>query len=387
MKTLTKLLSVILTVCMLFSLCACHGKDETALTIEGEKITSALYLNAFIDSINEAKGRVDEQIESATENGTSAAAITKDSDYYSKSIDGVKFEEYVKNKTIERCKEYVFYKNLVDKKVISLTEEEIASAESNAKAYWGEYGYLSLLYDKNGVSYETYKKMFINSGYYAQKYFDHLYKEGGEKEVSKDELKKHLKENYALASVITAEYEANSTDDKKAEVKKKLEGYAKRIQNGEDFEKIYLEHSGQKAEDHKHETSEDAPKLQHAMLLADEKIGSQYAYTANYEEVFDLKVGETLVMENETKSGVVLYVKADICDDEYWLKNLTDEMLSYLKKDEFPALIAEKTKNFKVEKNDYAVDRFEIEDIDFKEYNETIAAINQANAQAQAQQY
>ena len=70
MKTLTKILSAFLAGCMLITLCACHGKDETALTIEDEKITSALYLNALIECDSEARGRVDEQIAAAKENET-----------------------------------------------------------------------------------------------------------------------------------------------------------------------------------------------------------------------------------------------------------------------------------------------------------------------------
>lgn len=377
MKIFKKIISALLVGCMLFSLCACHGKDEVALTVEGESITSALYLNALIDCDAEAKQRVDEEeAAKAEENKTEKTENenTEETDYYSKTLDGLNFVEYVKEKAIDRCKEYIFFKKLVDAETIKLTDEEATEAKNTASAYWSSYGY-AYLYSVNGVAYETYEKAFTYT-YYSNKYFEHLYAEGGEKEVSQKELKDYMLENYALAYSLTASYEENATDEQKADLKAKFEGYAKRIKKGEEFEKIYLEHNKINEAEHKHEETEDGPKLQHTSILADKNSDSNYANN-DFDEVYDLKVGETKIIENEAKTGLSFYVKLDIADDEYYLKSLTDEILYILKNEEYQKYVTEQTKNYKVEKNSFAINRFDVEDIDYSVLESTYAAQQQ----------
>lgn len=387
MKTITKILSVLLVGCMLFSLSACHGKDETALTIEDEKITSALYLKALIDCDSDAKSRVDKQIEAAETENSEETATSEETDYYSQSIDGENFIDYVKNKAIDRCKEYVFYEKLIKDGTIKFDDEqaERENVDLYAEYYWTQ-NLDSYLYETNGVYLETYKKAYLYA-YCSQKYFDLLYKEGGEKEVSKKDLKASLVKNYALAYTLPAEYKENSTDEEKAELKKKLEGYAKRIKKGEEFEKIYLEHTGESAEDHKHEAAEGQPKLQHTSLLANPEIEVNNSTLNNsnpdFDEVYDLKVGETVIVENEAQTGLTLYVKVDIADDEYYLTNLTDEILVTEKEEEFQKFVNEKTKDYKVDQNTYATDRFDVKEIDYSKFQEAYAAYMTAAQQQQ----
>lgn len=371
MKIFKRIISAILVGCMLFSLCACHGKDEVALTIEGTNITSALYLNALVDCDSEAKQRIDEEVAASK---TEETEDTEETDYYSKTLDGLSFVDYVKEKTIERCKEFVFFQKLVDEGTIKLTDEEVNEAENSAATYWSSYGY-AYLYNVNGVSFETYKKAFTYT-YYSNKYFNHLYAEGGEKEVPKKDIKDYMLDNYTLAHALSANYEENATDEQKAALKTKLEGYAKRIKDGEEFEKIYIEHNEIKAEEHKHEETKDGPKLQHAIVLADKNSESSSA-NADFDEVYDMKVGETKIIENEAKTGLTFYVKLDINSDAYYLKQLTDEILYGLKKDEFQKSITEKTKAYKVETNNFAINRFDVEDIDYSVLESAYAAQQQ----------
>ena len=379
MKTLAKILSTLLVISMMLTLCACHSKDETALTIENEKITSALYLNALIDCDTEAKQRVDDQIAAEKEanktENSEETEETEETDYYAQTIDGLSFTEYVKEKTIDRCKEFIFYKKLVSDGTIKLDDTKRNEAESYAQSYWSQYGY-AYLYEPNGVSFETYKEAFTYS-YYSNEYFNHLYSEGGEKEVPKDDIKNNLLENYALAHVLTATYEENATDAQKAEHKTKLEGYVTRLNAGESFEKIYLEHNQINEAEHKHEETEDGPKVQHASILADKNSKTSYA-NADFDNVYDLKTGETLIVENEAKTAITLYVKLDIASDEYYLKNLTDTILYEMKEKEFQDFVNEKTKDYKVETNKFAIKRFKVEKIDYSVLESAYASQAQA---------
>lgn len=373
MKIFKKIISAILVGCMLCSLCACHGKDEIALTVEGTAITSALYLNALVDCDAEAKQRVDEEeAAKAEENKTEKTENenTEETDYYSKTLDGLNFVDYVKAKTIERCKEFVFFQKLVDAGTIKLTDEEVKEAENSASTYWG-YGY-AYLYSVNGVSFDTYKKAFTYT-YYSNKYFEHLYKKDGEKEVPEKELKDYLTENYALAYALSASYEENATDEQKAALKTKLEGYEKRIKAGEEFEKIYMEYNNLKADDHKHEATEDGPKYQHAVVLADKNSDSNSA-NPDFDTVYDMNVNDIKIIENEGKTGLTLYVKLDINSDKYYFEQLTDEILYILKHEEFQKYINEQTKNYTVDENSFAVNRFDVEDIDYSAYESFYAS-------------
>lgn len=369
MKIFKKIASAIMVGCMLLTLCACHGKNEVALTIEGIDITSALYLNALIDADADAKKVVDEQIAA---NKSEKTETTEATDYYAQKIDGVDFKDYVKEKTIEICKEYAFFQKMLNEgKIDKLTPEQEKEAESAASKYWNSYGY-AYLYAANGVSYETYKKAFTYT-YYSNEYFKRVYGKDGEKEVAETTIKDHFLENYTLAHVLSASYEDKATDDQKAALKTKLEGYQKRLKKGEAFEKIYLEHNNIKEEDHKHDKTENGPKDQHAIVLADKNLGSTYSHT-DFDEVYEMKVGETAIIENEGKTGLTLYVKLDLNSDKYYYEQLKEEVLYLLKKDDFSELIIEKTKNFKVETNNFAINRFDVEDIDYSVLESAYAA-------------
>ena len=377
MKIFKKIVSAALTVAMLLTLSACHGKDEVAVTIDGRDIKSALYLNALIDCDSEARSRVDEETAAETEkNETSEETKTsEETDYYSKTLDGLSFAEYVKTKAIERCKEYVFYQKLVDDKVISLTDDEKSEAEYSAEYYWTNYGY-SYLYEANGVSLETYKNAFLYS-YYSNAYFKSLYGEGGEKEVAKKDIKAHMLDNYALAYTLSATYEDDSTDEEKEALKTKLEGYAKRLKDGEEFEKIYMEFNGLTEKDHTHTEKEDGPKDEHATLLADKDSDSQFA-SEDFDEVYEMKVGNTKIIESEDGTGLTLYMRLDINSDAYYLTYLTDTILYELKEKEFDDFVAGKTEKYTVEENGFAIDRFDVEDIDYSVLQEAYAAANTA---------
>ena len=374
MKTLKKLISAALVVTMLLTLTACHGKDEVAVTIEGTDIKSALYLNALIYCNSEAKQRVDEE-EAAAEEKETETETKEETDYFSKTLDGLSFAEYVKTKTIQRCKEYVFYQKLVDEKTINLTDAEKSEAEYSAEYYWTNYGY-SYLYEANGVSLETYKKAFIYS-YYSNAYFKSLYGEGGEKEVAKKDIKANMLDNYALAYALSASHEDNATDEDKAALKTKLQGYAKRLKAGEEFEKIYIEFNGVSEEEHTHEETEDGPKDEHATLLADKDSNSQFA-SNDFDEVYEMKVGNTKIIESEDGTGLTLYMRLDINSDSYYLTYLTDTILYELKEEEFNDFVSKKTEKYTVEENSFAINRFDVEDIDYSALENAYAAANTA---------
>ena len=66
MKLFKKLLAMGLCAALVLSMVGCHKKNETALTIDGVKITSALYLSALFECDTEARTKVDESKKSSS---------------------------------------------------------------------------------------------------------------------------------------------------------------------------------------------------------------------------------------------------------------------------------------------------------------------------------
>ena len=56
--------------------------------------------------------------------------------------------------------------------------------------------------EQNGVSESTYEQYMIYQYQYGS-YFDHLYNEGGAKEVSKETLTEYLTAHYAIANALS----------------------------------------------------------------------------------------------------------------------------------------------------------------------------------------
>ena len=362
MKLLKKSICIVLALMMVLTLGACHSKDEVALTIEGIDIKTGLYLNALVDCDSDARAKVDEQLA----NKESDSSSTEETDYYAQQIDGLDYKEYVEMKTLERCKEFALYQKLANDGVIKLTDEELANAADYATNYWNSYGY-GYLYGENGISVDTFKQVMIYSAY-SNAYFMHIYGKGGEKEVAAETIKKNMLDNYALAYVLPASYPEGVTADAKAALKTKLEGFGKRLQKGEDFLKIYNELNG--TNEKAPEKTKDGPKNVYARPISE-------ADSTDFDDVYEMKVGDYKVFETEDKTGLTLYVRLDINSDSYYLTSLNDTILIDLKQDEFDKMIKETLADFKVEENSWALDRIDVEDIDYSAYQEFAAASQQ----------
>ncbi len=396
MKMLKKLLALTLAVIMLLSMTACHKKDEIALTVNGIEIKSGLYAYALFEADMQARNEVDTNLESTESD-------TEDVDYYSQSIDGVKFETYVKEEALKKCQEFAFYQTLINDGVISLTDEELESADSVAEYYWDSYGY-SAYYEPNGIGYETFK-LANRYSYYANEYFMYLYDEGGEKEVAKDERNKYLTDNFQLAYLLSTTYDEDATDDEIAQIKNNYKNYEERLKNGESFETIYYEEYPDQAETDTTEsdtssdtTSEEStssvdetssetetteeeeetptPKDAFALALVDpnsdiaEYYSSSYygAYAdSNYDKVLELEKGETLIIEAEDDTSISLYVKLDISSDEYYLTANNENILVVLKQEEYDSYIAAIYTEYTVDESSYATKRFKVKNIVYPE--------------------
>ena len=210
------------------------------------------------------------------------------------------------------------------------------------------------------MSYETFKEFFTYSNL-MQTYFLSIYGKEGEEPVAEETIKSTLSEKFVLADVLIIGLTDDSgnalSDEKVAGEKSKLEGYKKRLDNGEDFKTIYEEVNG-KQQSTSTDSKEEKPEDELAQVLGAEDTES-YA-SQHYNAVKELKLGETKIVEDTENKQLLLFLKKDIMADGYYLNNMYDYIINLLKYDDFSADCEEKSLELEFEQNKFATGRFNV---------------------------
>lgn len=373
MNKVKSLAALCLAIIMLFSLAACHPKDEVALTIGDVKITSALYMCALIQADGEARNTID----------NNAAEGVQNIDYFKQQIEGVNYTTWVKNRAEEICKEYAAYEIKFAEAGLTLSQDALSELDFTTEYYWTSAG-LGSLYEQNGVSFETYKK-FSTYSYKAREYFLSIYGKDGTDPVPEETLKSTMNDKYVVVNQLYASFtdtDGNAlSDEAKAEIKENFESYVDRLNNGESFETIYNEYNktdedeeeddtqddqnqseqdttSQPEEDDQNE-DDDSPKPQdeYASILGDSdtRFNSEI-----FSDVKEMGAGEVKIIEPSSGSGIYLIVRKDILSDPFYLDYLNIELLTFLKQTEFEDMIKEYTNSLSFDKNNFAVNRFKV---------------------------
>lgn len=364
MNLIKKITAVVLVMLLALTVIGCHPKNEIAVKIDGHEFSSAYYMCALINAYAEGQTAVSSEL---TEEEANSG---KEIDYFSKKIDGKKFEEWVKNRAIEILKEIAYFKNVCKENKIEITDENRQTSEYYASIIWQSY---ASLFEPNGVSQATFTQyfvdgassditdyaMYITAGLgtpndYEELCFQHLYGKKGEKKISDKTVKKELYNNYLIADVIEVNFENNESDEERNKIKKQLKDYKKKIESGKmTFEEAYIDYYGE--EDHKHEEIKDGPKDPHATVL---DATSNY-----YDDLKKMDTDEVKFIENEYETSYALVVKKDIKSDKYYLKTLDMSIRHTLKDAEFSKATSEAATKLEADVDDFATDRFKVKKI------------------------
>lgn len=379
MKLLKGTLAICLAIIMVFSLTACHKQGEIALTVGDVEISSGLYSYFLVSADGEAKQLIDESedYDSSVENFN----------YLETTIEGVKFEEYVKNLAIEKCREYAAYEKKMAEAGTTLEKDELSSIESMVDFYWVTYGFEEI-YNKNGVGYDTFLKATIHESMKTQ-YFNDLYSEGGERELSEADYQKAVDEHYAAMYYL--QYDWGSTDDDtEAKAKEELQGYLDRLNNGEEFSKLYEEYNDSSSSSSSSSTSsstsstetsstvassntsssttssgseesEPTVKDKYIAIVGDDKTGYAFDY---YSDIKAMNLDETKIISDTTNETVYLVIKKDINSDSYYRDVLLKtDIISVLKEEEFTKEMEEYANSLDAQINNYAVNQFKVKNV------------------------
>lgn len=346
---------------MTLSLASCGSDTTWGADIDGTRLRAGILIYFQSNAVSEASQYLGE-------GETDVLAIT---------IEDKPARDWINDEAIEDMREYA----AVEKKFTELGltfENNEEKAASNTVDQWWEY--VGEYFEGVGVSKQSYYDVVLNSQKRSA-IFDYYYSDGGEKEVSEEEIKNYLLENNSRIKFIRMELKDGEGNllksEGKDELKKMAEGYIERAKNGESFEAIEDEYNeyyanliaeangtasetGDSAEENDVTATpiEEPDRISYGTIVSkDSAIPSEKVA----ETVFDgsLNVGDyTIVEENEV--WYIVY-RMDLFEDPSYLEGQKDSARRAIKGEEFDAAVTGWTEGQDVTVNEAAIKRYKLE--------------------------
>ena len=183
MNFLKKCAAVLLTGAMVLSMSACSS-DTDWIMHKGElEMPAGVYINNLLQSYYQASTLV----ENAEE------------DVLKQQVEGTDAKEWIQQKALDETKRNMAVCSEFNEHKLSFTAEELETCRQQAEAYYGQNGENL---EKNGISQNSIELLY-QIAYMKNKLFDALYAQGGEQEVSEEELRSYYEENYIKMAVQT----------------------------------------------------------------------------------------------------------------------------------------------------------------------------------------
>ncbi|MGN0692870.1 MAG: hypothetical protein ACI4K7_11020 [Oscillospiraceae bacterium] len=221
-----KLTALLAAAAMTVSLAGC-GEDTIYIgTSQDKDIPSGLYIYYLMNAYYSAQSYM-------TETDTDVFAIT---------IEEQNARDWMISTAKSDLMEYLAVEQKFDEYDLELTDDEVDAAKINIDSMWEYYG---SVYESYGIAESSFLKAYENS-LKADKLFDVVYGENGEREVPEEDIKSYMTENYALINYISmnlVDGEGNLLkSDGKAERMEMAKDYVERAKNGEDFDTLNFEY-------------------------------------------------------------------------------------------------------------------------------------------------
>ena len=350
------------------ALSACRmTKDETVATYKnGDKtceVKAGTYLYMLLSAYSQFRNDYNTAIEEAS------ATTAADLNYEKETLEDKDYNTWIKDKTLELCAQYAYVETEFENLGLEISKEEQSQLDAAASATWASGSYESV-YGPNGVSLNTFSKFFTNQYYKMDMIYDYYYGEHTDDEKSKDknlgslrpsddEITKNMTKYFELADTIsisltksdsTSSDVVSLSDDEKAEAKKKLQGYADKLNSGTTFAEIYKAHNGSDISKDTAAAGDD----KYATLYGSDETGNQNS--SYFSEISKQKVGKAAGVE--FSDCYMLVYKKDITKDSYYSKNLVSSIVWLMKHEDFTKDLTEKAKKLESTVNQSAVNYY-----------------------------
>lgn len=227
MKIVSKILAVVLCLCLALSFASC-GEDTTWVIKNDQNTVSAgQYLYYLMNAYASASGKVSDSSK----------------DVLSQQVEEKDASEWIKESAMESARMYLEIEKMFAEEGLTLDDADTAYIDQYVVYMWAYY---SEIYEKNGISDKTLREVMLNSTK-SGKLFDHLYGEGGAREIPVEDVKKYINENYAKTKSIVLSL--NNLDGKLrdeatiAEIKALAEKYKTQLNDeGADIDRLLVDY-------------------------------------------------------------------------------------------------------------------------------------------------
>lgn len=183
MNFLKKCAAVLLTGAMVLSMSACSSDTDWIMRKGELEMPAGVYINNLLQSYYQA----------------SALVENTEEDVFKQQVEGTDAKEWIQQKALDETKRNMAACSEFNEHQLSFTQEELESCRQQAEAYYGQNGENL---EKNGISQNSIELLY-QIAYMKNKLFDALYAQGGEQEVSEEELRSYYEENYIKMAVQT----------------------------------------------------------------------------------------------------------------------------------------------------------------------------------------
>lgn len=346
MKLFKKITAILLCVLMVVSVTACGEDTSWVVKTDKTTTTAGTYMYYLLGAYSAAYNLVE----------------NPEKNILSQTVEGISAEEWIKNTAMDSVKFATVVFEKFEEMGLELSEENAQYAKQYADYYWSSAGQIYL---NHGVNYDTFCNC-VAADIMVSQLFETIYGKGGEKEISAEDMKKGLAENFVKVKEIgisLAGITGEMRSDKLQEtLKAKAEDYKKRIEAGEKIEDLIKEHYNVEVDLAVEESGKTAEELlgnNPGEVDTDFVIVSKNStnYSANeLTEIFKLEIGKVVVLVE--KEYVRVIQKYDITEDDTYLEQYDYDIRVTLKADEFTEEIEALAKDLVVEVNEAALKKY-----------------------------
>lgn len=366
-----RVLALITSAAAALSLTACGSSTGWAARSEQVSMPAGVYILNQIDAYYDAQ-------EALKEAGVEwDSASTKPNDVkklvLKNQINGQPAETFITQKTEEYVRAYFAAEKLAADRGITLSEEDEAAVKNNVDFIWQ---YSEEFYTQNGISRDSVSLMTRN--YLLQnQLFNALYGEEGERAVSEEEYQNHYTESRIRVRYLPISLSSALSDEEKAALEEKANGYLERVQKGESLTDIIQEYqdelydeaqkaAGENAEEGSSSQSEPAERPtitegEYDLILTKDSSSPSKALT---DEMFAAPQGEARLVKDNYALYIAVRVDPMFSTEDY--EALKPTLLREMKEEEFNQWLAEQGSALNITYNEDALRRFTPQKLNFK---------------------
>lgn len=362
MSLLRKIVAGVITLGIMLSVVSCASDTSNAAVIDGMNIKAGIYIFYLQNAISDAQ------------------QIAETEDIWDLDIEDKPAKEWIKDKATEYCKDYVGTIRKFDELELTLSSDDKSMINNQVKSVWETYGDS---FEEVGISEQSYNDI-SKVDYMNKLIFDKLYGKGGINAVDDKELMTYLDDEFVRYKSISIPLKDGSGNIIKSadreDIRELADEYLDRAKDGEDFDKLideYAKHREEEvekanptptteesdnaddsADDDEIEEEDEDIYAKESILKKDSK-----AYPTKVMEFInsDLKIGEPTFFEGD--EYYYIFLRLDMKERSDYLSENRVSLLEMYKDEEFKGILEDFSKDFTVEKNDKAYDRYDPEDI------------------------